>query len=181
MKNVNLFPYRQQHQWQMTRAFQRAVLLTAGVSLALSLVLAWAMSEGLHWPGQDKDTQASAQKAHAEQQVLVEKMYAYIESTQALHHERQQRLLVLNLIRHLADQPLPGVWIKHLHWVDGALQVDAWVHSDEQAQAWVQRLQGLRGVVGVEKMDTPNDPLAQEMSMSRLHLKLKLGGADEQP
>ena len=181
MKNLNLFPYRQQRQWQMTRAFQRAVLITTLLSLALSLGLAWVMSSELNWPGQLSETPASVKKQQAEQQELVEKMYAHIESTHAWQQERQRLLLVLSLIRNLAEEPSLGVWIQHVHWVDGALQIDAWVHSDEHAQAWVQRLQATPGVVGVEKIEGSSAALALEMAMTPLPLRLKIGDTVGQP
>ena len=174
MKNVNLFPYRQQHKWHRTRIFQRAVAVTAVGSLLLAFVFSWALSQGLRM-------NTSGQSLKAEQQALIEEMYLHIQSTQALQEERSQRLVVLRVIREWAEHPQPGVWIKNLHWAEGVLQVDVWVSSNDQAQEWVERLQGIQGVVGIEKVAGTPDPVARELSMQVLQLKLKIGGGDVQP
>jgi hypothetical protein len=163
--------------------FQRAVWITALLSLLLAIMLSWALNQSVNWAWVVKTTgsDVSGKPLNTGQKALIEEMYVHIQSTQQLQEEQGQRLVVLRVIHELAHDPLLGVWIKKLHWVEGMLEVDAWVSSKEQAQDWVARLQGIQGVVGIEKVTGTPDPLASELSMQVLQLKLKIGGGDVQP
>lgn len=182
MKNVNLFPYRQQRKWLMTRRFQRSVLVTAMGSVLLAMLLSWSFSQGVSglWSTKTTGVNASANQLNAQERALIEEMYQHIQSTQTLQEDRRQRLVVLQVIHGMAQHPLPGVSIKHVRWEAGVLHVDAWISSQEQATDWVQRLQAIPGVTGIETVAGPPDGLASELSMQVLQLKLKVGGADAQ-
>ena len=180
MKNVNLFPYRQQRQWLMTRRFQRSVLVTALGSVLLAMLLSWSFSQGVSglWSTKTTGVNASANQLNAQERALIEEMYQHIQSTQTLQEDRRQRLVVLQVIHDMAQHPLPGVSIKHMRWEAGVLYVDAWISTQEQATDWVQRLQVIPGVTGIEAVAGPPDALATELSMQVLQLKLKVGGTD---
>lgn len=182
MKNVNLFPYRQQHKWQLTRAFQKAVIATAAFSLLVAALLAWAFSPSGPWRWLQPHVASNAQLAvQPEQQVLIEQLYQHIQSTQKLQAERQLRIKLLRLIHALAQNPTEGVWVKQLQWADGFLLIDAWTQSAEQTQVWVQHLQTIDGVTGMETLAAPADARANEMSMQVVRLQLNLGGGHVRP
>lgn len=178
MKNVNLFPYRQHRKWMLTRRFQRVVLVTALGSVLLAMLLSWSFSQGFSglWTTKTTGLNGSTKQLNEQERALIEEMYQHIQSTETLQENRRQRLVVLKVIHDMAQHPLPGLSIKQLRWEAGVLYVDAWIASQEQASDWVQRLQAIPGVTGIEKNAGPPDALASELSMHVLQLKLTVGG-----
>jgi hypothetical protein len=182
MKNVNLFPYRQQRQWCLIRSFQKAVIATSMFSFVVAALLAWAFGQREAWSGlpyhavsQVRDTLPS------EQLELVEQLYHHIQSTQLIQEERQQRLKLLRFIHALAQDTMQGVWVQQLQWSEEVLLMDAWSPSDEQVQAWVQRLQRVAGVSGIQILPADADARAKAMSMDVVRFQIHLRGEHVQP
>lgn len=182
MKNVNLFPYRQHRKWLMTQQFQKTVWSITLGSLLVASVLSWSFSTGIIGLSIQQNTEIPdrIRTLTAHEQAQIEQMYQQIQSTQSLQEDRRQRLVVLQVIHGMAQHPLPGVSIQHVRWEAGVLYLDAWISSQEKASDWVQRLQVIPGVTGIETVAGPHDGLASELSMQVLQLKLKVGEADAQ-